>query len=119
MDTLLTRSMFFLKDTAILLEASVDSRTAESPSQTLPRARPADTGECWIAKALIEFFKPGSQAAVQAGGARVQVQVQVPHPVLGFSKPPRSIDEDQAEREPDQNTSTFAESRMKGWQMES
>ena len=27
--------------------------------------------------------------------------------------------EDQAEREPDQNTSTFAESRMKGWQMES
>ena len=49
MDIMLTRSvlsLLMLKDTAILLEASVDSRTAESPSQTLPRARPADTGEC-------------------------------------------------------------------------
>ena len=52
------------------------------------------------------FPKPGSQEAVQAGGARRGVQV---HPVLCFvSKSLRSADPDQAEREPDQNF--FAES---------
>ena len=94
--------MFFLKDTAILLEASVDSRRAESPFHTLPRARPAVRGGCLVAKALIVFFKPGSQAAVLVGGARVHFHA--PHPVLCFSKPPRSADPDQAEMGPDQMT---------------
>ena len=99
MDTMLTRSvlsLLMLKDTAILLEASVDSRTAGSPSHTFPRAPPAETGECLTAKALSVFFKPGSEAAGQAGGARVLPS----HPL---SKPPRSADRDQAEREADQN----------------
>ena len=64
MDTMLTRSvlsLLMLKDTAILLEASVDSRTAGSPSHTFPRAPQAETGECLTAKALSVFFKPGSE----------------------------------------------------------
>ena len=36
--------IMLLKQKAIVLEASGDIRTAESPSHTLPQAQPADTG---------------------------------------------------------------------------
>ena len=67
--------------------------------------------DSFIAKALIVFLHiPGSQAAVQAGDARVaSVQAQHQPLVLDLWKTPGSADEDQAEREPDQKTNISAQ----------